>query len=132
MSQMVPTLQVKQRCTGWPSTGDHCRCSYIVCSCYSTDNENACRELPFTSKKTSLWVSYVYEVRVFRYICHDFFFSCNCLCSTSCTDTSPIIKALAWLGQYLSPISANAVGQTSAKFGLAFDWKRHLEINNNQ
>uniref|UniRef100_A0A7N2L697 non-specific serine/threonine protein kinase n=1 Tax=Quercus lobata TaxID=97700 RepID=A0A7N2L697_QUELO len=34
--------------------------------------------------------------------------------------TSPIIKALAWLGQYLSPISANAVGQTSAKFGLAF------------
>uniref|UniRef100_A0A2N9HZQ1 Protein kinase domain-containing protein n=1 Tax=Fagus sylvatica TaxID=28930 RepID=A0A2N9HZQ1_FAGSY len=43
-------------------------------------------------------------------------------------DTCPITNASAWLVQYLSSISANAVGQASTKFGLACDWKHHLEI----
>ncbi|KAF3976035.1 hypothetical protein CMV_000745 [Castanea mollissima] len=44
------------------------------------------------------------------------------------SDACTITKALAWLGQYLSPTSANAVDQASAKFGLAHEWKHHLEM----
>ena len=43
-------------------------------------------------------------------------------------DACTITKALAWLGQYLSPTSANTVEQASAKFGLVHDWKHHLEM----
>uniref|UniRef100_A0A2N9EXA8 Protein kinase domain-containing protein n=1 Tax=Fagus sylvatica TaxID=28930 RepID=A0A2N9EXA8_FAGSY len=94
----------KQRRIGWPSTGDHCRCSYIVCSCYSTNNENACEEVPLNFQEDVI------------------------ACQFSQADTCPITNASAWLVQYLSSISANAVGQASTKFGLACDWKHHLEI----
>uniref|UniRef100_A0A2N9EM02 non-specific serine/threonine protein kinase n=1 Tax=Fagus sylvatica TaxID=28930 RepID=A0A2N9EM02_FAGSY len=44
-------------------------------------------------------------------------------CQFGQADACPITKASAWLGQYLSPISANAVGQASAKFEVAHGWK---------
>ena len=45
-------------------------------------------------------------------------------------DAFPITKASAWLGQCLSPILANAIGQASDKFRLGCEWKHYLEIKN--
>ena len=72
----------KQSFIGWHSTGDHCRCSYIVYCCYSSDTESAHEKAPCSFKTTSSWVFKFMKLGCFSSRIMIFHFACNFFYST--------------------------------------------------